>query len=263
MGQKTIPTSLRLNQNQNWKCQWMVDKYEYSNFLYFHLEIQKYFEKILNQNQNQKRKKKKKQDQIQIINFNVIKISKNINIYILLKTENHLRYFKYFHHQFLNHLKFLNPNHSIKIFIKKLENKEFKILKKSVGKIFRYVKKKYKINYHVKQMIYTFSYALYTKNIDMIMIYIKNALERKKIHKNIIKNINNILECFFNLFSNWIGYRLQLKGRLNGSKRKRKFIYQKGKIPLNTLKYDIQYQSDEFQTPSGLCSIKLWIFFKK
>jgi ribosomal protein S3 len=39
-------------------------------------------------------------------------------------------------------------------------------------------------------------------------------------------------------------------------------VFQKGKIPLNTLKYDIQYHFNEFKTPSGICSIKLWVFFK-
>ena len=88
-------------------------------------------------------------------------------------------------------------------------------------------------------------------------------LEKKKAHKKFIKNINNILEIFFKIFSNIIGYKLQFKGRLNGSRRKKKLVYQKGKIPLNTLKYNIKYNFNEFKTPSGICSIKFWVFFKK
>jgi ribosomal protein S3 len=97
----------------------------------------------------------------------------------------------------------------------------------------------------------------------MISYYIKQVLSRKKTHKKFIKNIDNILIAFFKIFSNFIGYRLQFKGRLNGSKRKKKLIHQKGKIPLNTLKYDIKYHFNEFKTPSGICSIKFWVFFKK
>ena len=114
----------------------------------------------------------------------------------------------------------------------------------------------------MKKIIYNFSYALYTKNINIITSYIKQTLERKKTHKKFINNINKTLEEFFKLFSNFMGYRLQFKGRLNKSKRKKKLIFQKGKIPLNTLEYDIKYKFDEFKTPSGICSIKLWIFFK-
>jgi len=112
-------------------------------------------------------------------------------------------------------------------------------------------------------MIYNFSYALYTKNISMISQFIKQNLEKKKSHKKQIKLINNILQEFFKIFSNFLGYRLQLKGRLNGSKRKKKLVYQKGKIPLNTLKYNIKYNFNEFKTPSGICSIKFWVFLKK
>ena len=111
-------------------------------------------------------------------------------------------------------------------------------------------------------MIYNFSYALYTKNINIITFYIKQTLERKKTHKKFINNINNMLNEFFKIFSNFVGYRLQFKGRLNKSKRKKKLMFQKGKIPLNTLKYNIKYHFNEFKTPSGICSIKLWIFFK-
>ena len=71
-----------------------------------------------------------------------------------------------------------------------------------------------------------------------------------------------MLQEFFKLFSNFAGYRLQFKGRLNKSKRKKKMVFQKGKIPLNTLEYDIKYHFNEFKTPSGICSIKLWVFIK-
>jgi len=137
------------------------------------------------------------------------------------------------------------------------------LLKNNLIKIFHHINKKNRINPDIIKMIYNFSYAFYTKNINVISFSIKETLQRKKAHKKFIKNINNVLESFFSIFSNFIGYRLQFKGRLNGSKRKRKLIYQKGKIPLNTFKYDIKYHFNEFKTPSGICSIKFWVFLKK
>ena len=119
------------------------------------------------------------------------------------------------------------------------------------------------MNNNIRKMIYNFSYGFYTKNINMISHFIKQNLEKKKSHKKQIKIMNQILQEFFRMFSNFLGYRLQFKGRLNGSKRKKKLVYQKGKIPLNTLKYDIKYHLNEFKTPSGICSIKFWVFFKK
>lgn len=249
MGQKVIPISLRLNKNENWHSNWTVEKEEYSNLLHFDLEIRKYFENIFN------RKNSK------LIKLNIIKFSKNINIYIYIH-QKQSKNFKSFN-KIINQLNSYYKNNSIKIFIKNIKLEELILLKKNIGKIFRFIKKNNKINYNIKKMIYNFSYSFYTKNINMISYYIKQTLERKKTHKKFIKNINKILEAFFKIFSNFIGYRLQFKGRLNGSKRKKKLVYQKGKIPLNTLKYDIKYHFNEFKTPSGICSIKFWVFFKK
>lgn len=250
MGQKVIPISLRLNKNENWHSKWTVDKKEYSNLLHFDLEIRKYFENIFNYKN------------LKLIKLNIIKISKNVNIYIYLHENQELKNLKSFN-KIVNYLNYYYKDHSIKIFLKRVKLKDLKLLKKNIGKIFHFIKKNNRINYDTKKMIYNFSYAFYTKNINMISYYIKQTLERKKAHKKFIKNINNILEAFFKIFSNFIGYRLQFKGRLNGSKRKKKLVYQKGKIPLNTLKYDIKYHLNEFKTPSGICSIKFWVFLKK
>lgn len=125
------------------------------------------------------------------------------------------------------------------------------------------MRKNHFINENLKKMIYIFGYAIYTKKINIILIYIKKKLEKKKYHRKIIKQISNILVEFFNIFSNFKGFRLQFKGRINGKKRKNKIVIQKGKIPLNSLKHCINYNLNEFKTPSGICSIKLFTFFEK
>jgi hypothetical protein len=155
-----------------------------------------------------------------------------------------------------------NKKYFFKIFIRKLKISNIICLKKKIGKIFYLIKQKNRINYRNKLMIYTFCYGFSIKNLNLINILIKKMLERKKIHKKIIRNINNMLIIFFNIFNNVIGYKLQIKGRLDGRRRKRKLIFQKGKIPLNTFKSKIKYNFNEFKTPSGICSIKLWILFK-
>ena len=35
MGQKVIPTSLRLKKQKNWNSKWIVDNNDYSNLLHF------------------------------------------------------------------------------------------------------------------------------------------------------------------------------------------------------------------------------------
>ena len=250
MGQKIIPISLRLNKNENWHSNWTVEKKEYSNLLHFDLEIRKYFETIFNYKN------------FKIIKLNVVKNSKNIHIYIHThQRPKHIYQLTF--NKMIHHFNSYYSNNNIKIFVKNVRLENLKKLKRTVGRIFRLIKRTNRMDNNLQKMIYNFSYALYTKNISIISHFIKQSLEKKKSHKKQIKLINKILEEFFEMFTNFLGYRLQLKGRLNGSKRKKKFVYQKGKIPLNTLKNEIQYHFNEFKTPSGICSIKLWIFLKK
>ena len=70
MGQKIIPTSLRLNKNENWHSKWIVDNKEYNHLLHFDLEIRKYFEDIFNYKK------------FKLIKLNIIKSSQNIHIYV-------------------------------------------------------------------------------------------------------------------------------------------------------------------------------------
>lgn len=249
MGQKIIPISLRLKNKKNWNSTWIVSNNEYSNLLHFDLEIQQYFKTIFNYKN------------IKLLKINILKTSNNINVYVYIQ-KNAKKSYKLSYNKIINHLNLFYKNINIKLFIKNIQFFEFFNLKKDLKKIFLKIKKNNKINKNVKKMIYNFSYAFYTKNINIITSYIKQTLERKKTHKKYINNIDNMLQEFFKIFSNFIGYRLQFKGRLNKSKRKKKMVFQKGKIPLNTLAYDIKYHFNEFKTPSGICSIKLWVFFK-
>ena len=249
MGQKIIPISLRLKKQKNWNSKWIVNNIEYSNLLHFDLEIKQYFKNIFNYKN------------FKLIDINLIKISKNIYVYIYIQ-KNAKKYYKLSYNKIINHLNLYYPKNNIKLFIKNIQFFEFINLRKNLKKIFYKIKKNNRINKNVKKMIYNFSYAFYTKNINIITFYIKQTLERKKTHKKFIHNIDNMLQEFFKMFSNFMGYRLQFKGRLNKSKRKKKIVFQKGQIPLNTLEYEIKYHFNEFKTPSGICSIKLWVFFK-
>ena len=249
MGQKIIPISLRLKKKENWTSKWIINTNEYSNLLHFDLELKKYFINIFNYKN------------LKLININILKTSNNINIYVYIQ-KNKKKSYQISYNKIINHLNLYYKNNNIKIFIKNIQFFEFINLRKNLKKIFIKIKKNNRINKNVKKMIYNFSYAFYTKNINIITFYIKQTLERKKTHKKFITNIDNLLQEFFKIFSNFIGYRLQFKGRLNKSKRKKKMVFQKGKIPLNTLKEDIKYHFNEFKTPSGICSIKLWVFLK-
>jgi ribosomal protein S3 len=252
MGQKIIPISLRLNKNENWHSTWVAEKNEYSNLLHFDLEIRRYFEYILNRKQ------------FKIIKLHVVNISKNIHIFVYIQKPPSVSYEIRLPH-LLHHLNAYYPHHHIKLYIKRVPIKNVESLKKNIGRIYYWIKKKNynRINSDISKMIFNFGYALHTTNISMMTHLMKQNLEKRKSHKRVFNLINRTLQEFFKMFSTFEGYRLQFKGRLNGSKRKKKVVYQQGRMPLNTFKHDIKYHLNEFKTPSGICSIKLWIFLIK
>ena len=56
------------------------------------------------------------------------------------------------------------------------------------------------------------------------------------------------------------GVRVQASGRLGGSEMARKESYREGRVPLHTLRADIDYGFREARTTSGRVGVKVWIY---
>jgi small subunit ribosomal protein S3 len=56
------------------------------------------------------------------------------------------------------------------------------------------------------------------------------------------------------------GIRVQCSGRLGGSEMSRKEFYREGRVPLHTLRADIDYGFREARTPQGRIGVKVWIY---
>jgi small subunit ribosomal protein S3 len=56
------------------------------------------------------------------------------------------------------------------------------------------------------------------------------------------------------------GIRVICAGRLGGAEMSRKYGDRDGKIPLHTLRADIDYGSTEARTPSGNIGVKVWVY---
>ena len=59
------------------------------------------------------------------------------------------------------------------------------------------------------------------------------------------------------------GIKIQCSGRLGGADMSRVERYHEGRVPLHTLRADIDYGTSEALTTYGLTGIKVWIFKKK
>jgi len=57
-----------------------------------------------------------------------------------------------------------------------------------------------------------------------------------------------------------LGVRVQCSGRLGGSEMARKESYREGRVPLHTLRADIDYGFREARTTTGRVGIKVWIY---
>lgn len=56
------------------------------------------------------------------------------------------------------------------------------------------------------------------------------------------------------------GIKILVSGRLNGAEMSRSEVLSKGKIPLHTLRADIDYSQKEAHTTYGLIGVKVWIY---
>ena len=57
-----------------------------------------------------------------------------------------------------------------------------------------------------------------------------------------------------------LGIKIMLAGRLGGAEIARKEWYREGRVPLGTLRADIDYGFAEAETTYGRIGIKVWIF---
>ena len=56
------------------------------------------------------------------------------------------------------------------------------------------------------------------------------------------------------------GIRIEVSGRLNGTEIARSEWYREGRVPLHTIKADIDYATSEALTTYGILGVKVWIY---
>ena len=56
------------------------------------------------------------------------------------------------------------------------------------------------------------------------------------------------------------GIKVRVAGRLNGAEIARAEVYAEGRVPLHTLRADIDYATAEASTTYGIIGVKVWIF---
>lgn len=93
------------------------------------------------------------------------------------------------------------------------------------------------------------------KNSAIIAQQIAQQLEGRFPYRRAVKQaITNAIR------SGAIGVKIAISGRLNGAEMSRHEQYKEGRIPLHTLRADIDFGFAEALTTFGLIGIKVWIY---
>lgn len=84
---------------------------------------------------------------------------------------------------------------------------------------------------------------------------IASRLERRVAYRRAMKRA---IESAFRFGA--LGVKIKVSGRLNGAEIARSVWYQEGRLPLQTLKANIDYGFSEARTTYGVLGVKVWIY---
>jgi len=276
MGQKVNPVSLRLPINKRWDSKAFFNKFNYASLLHQDLQIQRYVYGVL--------------FNLQILcNRCVIKRVENrifINVFFYIKSTNkgNKQFLKVLSSGRTNNIQDSRrlkrqPNSVLKstyLSIANILEKGLVRLTQSQVKV-RFVplygsgNKRYNrsLLYIERSMrflnslsyIHLFDTALATKNASLLAQFISLNLH---FHIRNVRFFLRFLDRLMSLFVKHYGFKgikFCIKGRLNGARRARSLIIQKGKVPLNTLSSDISFGFANSMTIYGICGVKVWLYF--
>lgn len=102
-----------------------------------------------------------------------------------------------------------------------------------------------------------------TQNGDILFIHFLSKFlifyHRNKKTLNKFMHFLNLLLLFLYKFKIVSGIRIQLKGRLRGTPRSKKYKFQQGQIPAQTISTSIKYQYKQIYTRYGTVGLKVWL----
>jgi small subunit ribosomal protein S3 len=89
---------------------------------------------------------------------------------------------------------------------------------------------------------------------QLVAVNVAMQLERRVSHRRAMKRALQMA-----MDKGALGIKILVAGRLNGAEIARSESYKEGKIPLHTLRANIDYGTTEANTVAGIIGIKVWI----
>lgn len=78
--------------------------------------------------------------------------------------------------------------------------------------------------------------------------------ERKRFRRVVKQTMSRVMK------NKALGVKIMVKGRLDGSEMARMETFREGRVPLHTLRADIDYAYEIAQTTYGIIGVKVWIY---
>ncbi|TXH02040.1 MAG: 30S ribosomal protein S3 [Candidatus Moraniibacteriota bacterium] len=94
------------------------------------------------------------------------------------------------------------------------------------------------------------------ENAQLVAYQVAEQLEKRMPFRRILKSTIDQVEGNKNVQ----GIKIEVAGRLGGAEMSRREWLSKGKIPLHTLRSDIDFAKAEAQTTNGVIGVKVWIY---
>ena len=137
-----------------------------------------------------------------------------------------------------------------------------KIFRKRKFRLFRY-RRMEDFEEILKLMTIIFTFKSSEALLKYVTIRLQNSLKRKQFRDVLfLKNILKEFFLYYNRIKRIDGLKLMIKGRLNGSKRKKKKVLNYGQTPLQTLNIGVNYSFSDFINQDGMFGTKIWMFKK-
>ena len=93
------------------------------------------------------------------------------------------------------------------------------------------------------------------KRARLIAQSVAQQLERRVAFRRAMKRV--MQSC---IRTGALGIRINCSGRLGGAEIARMEWYREGRVPLHTLRADIDFGQAEAKTTYGICGVKVWVF---
>lgn len=297
MGTKVQPTSLRLGYSLNWNSNWQSNPEDFGDSTFRDSEIEKLLRDFLAQN-DILMDKLRVQESIDINGKSHLILTseyyvrrrpfmrnfkRKIDIFEIPQlNRGYRRYFrkkKFFKQNFsfmINQIikvqapilvkKFLEDFYGRNdisfdlrlINILKSNSKHSNLINSKLKRLRGYDRRSLRTPYS-KDIYFLIHKSIFLQKTEMLGDLISNLLEKSKKHHLILNKIEHILKMIAPLYKRLGGIKIQVKGRIAGSKRKRKRSMQIGALSLQQIDLPVKYSYHTSITRFGSTSIKIWI----